>query len=273
MRLVLLTLLAACSATAADRQAAIPARFQGEWNTELEHCGTGLNDSRLRISANRIRFYESGGPVVAVVTQGEFDVALISELSGEGETWLSYNYFRLSADHTYLTDVSNSNSNFVRYRCQISAAKSPGLELEGLSLGMTMEEVIYVKSIPSAVKESPANNGTISYTPDILVSDIEAEKGFRDYFRWSYGQYSAKGFSAKYLLVEFSEDKLVTEIKCLSGCKLLGVTIGMSEESVINKLGAPEQEEIRSGIKTIYYPRMQFSVSLSEKKVISLALK
>ncbi len=118
--LALILALVAGGATAADLQRTVPPRFQGEWNSNLEHCGTGLNDSRLRISANRIRFYESGGPAKAVVTQGEFDLALISELSGEGQTWLSYNLFRLSADHTYMTDVTGE-SKFVRYRCPKSS--------------------------------------------------------------------------------------------------------------------------------------------------------
>lgn len=118
IRSVVLTLmLIAGSAMAAEQQRTVPARFQGEWNENLEHCGTGLNDSRLRISADRIRFYESGGPILAVVTQGEFDLAVIAELSGEGQTWLSYTHFRLSADHTYLTNISDNESSLVRYHC------------------------------------------------------------------------------------------------------------------------------------------------------------
>jgi len=118
IRLVLLSLLlSAGSVSAAEQQREIPARFLGEWNANLKNCGTDLNDSRLRITADRIRFYESGGPVRAVVTQGEFDLALIAELSGEGSAWLSYKHFRLSADHTHLTDVTDNDSGLVRYRC------------------------------------------------------------------------------------------------------------------------------------------------------------
>jgi hypothetical protein len=113
----LVLMLVAVSATAAEQQRAIPARFQGEWNTKLEHCGTDRNDSRLRISADHLRFHESSGPVRAVVTQGEFDLALIAELSGEGETWLFYRHYRLSADHTHMTDVTDKDSALVRYRC------------------------------------------------------------------------------------------------------------------------------------------------------------
>ena len=105
------------SLSAANQQKTIPIRFQGEWNSNLQHCGTGLDDSRLRISADRVRFYESGGPVRAVVTQGEFDLALILELSGEGETWISFSHFRLSPDRSYLSDVTSKESGIVRYRC------------------------------------------------------------------------------------------------------------------------------------------------------------
>ena len=118
---VMVLVVIASSATAAEQSRAVPARFQGEWNANLEQCGTGLNDSRLRISADRIRFYESGGPVRAVVTRGEFDLALIAELSGESESRLSYRHFRLSADHKYLADVTDTDSALVRYRCPMAS--------------------------------------------------------------------------------------------------------------------------------------------------------
>jgi len=118
IRLSLLALaFASGPAVATESLKAVPARFRGEWNADLAHCGTGLNDSRLQIGSGRIRFYESGGPIRAVVTQGEFDLAVISELSGEGQVWLSYRHFRLSADHAYLTDVTGDDSGMVRYRC------------------------------------------------------------------------------------------------------------------------------------------------------------
>jgi len=110
-------LLSAGSASAAEQQREIPARFLGEWNAKLKDCGTDRNDSRLRITADHIRFHESGGPVRAVVTQGEFDLALIEELSGEGSSWLSYTHFKLSADQKSLTDVTDNDSGLVRYRC------------------------------------------------------------------------------------------------------------------------------------------------------------
>jgi hypothetical protein len=89
------------AAIAAESQPSVPARFQGEWISNLKHCGTTLDESRLTIGAERIRFHESGGAIKAVVTQGDSDLALIVELSGEGETWLAYNHFRLSGDQKF----------------------------------------------------------------------------------------------------------------------------------------------------------------------------
>jgi hypothetical protein len=101
---------------AAERQETVPARFLGEWNADLKQCGTDRHDSRLKLEADQIHFHESGGPLRAVVTQGELELALIIEMSGEGETWLACKRFRLSADHARLIDVTD-DSEFVRYRC------------------------------------------------------------------------------------------------------------------------------------------------------------
>lgn len=118
IRLLLMVLIMTAGVTvAAEQQKVVPARFQGEWNAQLKYCGTWRNDSRLRISSDRIWFFESGGPIRAVVTQGDFDLALIAELSGEGQVWLSYRHFRLSDNQNYLTDVSEANTGMVRYRC------------------------------------------------------------------------------------------------------------------------------------------------------------
>jgi hypothetical protein len=54
---------------------------------------------------------------LAVVTCGNFELALIAELFGEGEVWLFYTHFRLSADGTSLTDITDNNPGFARYRC------------------------------------------------------------------------------------------------------------------------------------------------------------
>lgn len=67
----------------------IPAAFQGEWNERVEDCGTGNNDSRLRISASEVRFYESGGRVRGAFLHGPYELIIVLDMSGEGQTWMA----------------------------------------------------------------------------------------------------------------------------------------------------------------------------------------
>jgi hypothetical protein len=115
--LVVLMLFFSGTIASAELQKVMPSQFVGEWNTELKYCGTDGSDSRLIISPGKIQFYESVGPILAIVTQGKSTVVMIAELSGEGETWLSSSHFSLSADKSKLTDTTN-DLNFVRYRCK-----------------------------------------------------------------------------------------------------------------------------------------------------------
>jgi len=104
-------------ASAADLASAIPDRFVGEWNASLADCGTDKNDSLLRIGKNHITYWESGGPVKAVVSEGRDEVALILHLSGEGQTWVATEHFKLSQDGETLTSVKLPGDGFVRRRC------------------------------------------------------------------------------------------------------------------------------------------------------------
>lgn len=103
-------------ATTAEQHQIVPDRFQGEWHSDLENCGT-LAEGGLQMEADRIQFYESTGSIVSVVTQGQSDLALTSELSGEGETWLAQHHFRLSEDGNSLSAIVYGNPSLTRYRC------------------------------------------------------------------------------------------------------------------------------------------------------------
>lgn len=116
--LVLAGLVASPIAAAAQAPTTVPKPFRGEWNATLEDCGTGMNDSRLIIGARDVRYYESGGRVLAAVTRGRFELALVLELSGEGETWMTTAQYALSPDGKKLTDMDQSAEQpMVRYRC------------------------------------------------------------------------------------------------------------------------------------------------------------
>ncbi|MEB3281402.1 MAG: hypothetical protein VKK42_21020 [Lyngbya sp.] len=115
--LTLILMLTTGTATAADQQQTIPAQFWGKWDLDLKSCSSRGSEGSLIISADRIKFYESIGSVRSVVTHGNSDLDLTMELSGEGETWISNYYFRLSDDRKSLTGLTNGNREFVRYRC------------------------------------------------------------------------------------------------------------------------------------------------------------
>ena len=102
-------LLIAVSAVAAERVAKVPQEFVGRW------CNAA-SESLLEIKGNEISFYESQGPIKAIVVNGESEIALIAELSGEGETWLATAQFELSKDKKQLIDPT-TKPPYVRRRC------------------------------------------------------------------------------------------------------------------------------------------------------------
>jgi hypothetical protein len=122
MRLLLGVMLVLVAIPANARTVTIPPRFQGEFNAAPRFCGTGLSDMRLRISATKIRFYESEGTVKSILTQPNGEITILAEYAGEGETWTDMGQFALSSDGRQLT-VRNPSSeqtaqqNTFRIRC------------------------------------------------------------------------------------------------------------------------------------------------------------
>ena len=98
-----------------DPAATIPARFHGEWNADRAACGTGTSETRLRISADEIRFHESVGDVSAVERVGDDVVAVSATYIGEGETWQDERRLTLSPDGASLT--VSGGGDLVRHRC------------------------------------------------------------------------------------------------------------------------------------------------------------
>lgn len=95
--------------------AAIPARFHGEWNSDISACGKP-SLTRLIVSADRLAFYESSGSVRAVDREGERVISVASTYQGEGETWQATRRLSLSPDGDSLT-VSGSGATLTRQRC------------------------------------------------------------------------------------------------------------------------------------------------------------
>jgi len=126
MKFLLASALLAISGSSAASEPAesMPVQFIGEWNAVVADCGTGNNDSVLEIEADHISYWESDGPIRAIVAHGRYEVALIAELSGEGETWLTTAQFKLSPREDKLVSTSIPGREFVRYRCPHSGSRS-----------------------------------------------------------------------------------------------------------------------------------------------------
>lgn len=107
----------------------VPKQFVGLWAGSPASCGSGDDDLILRIGIRDIAYWESEGPIKAVVTRGTNEIALIVELSGEGETWLATARFSLSEDGRQLVDdTTMPGRRLVRYRCSSDANRlDPGL--------------------------------------------------------------------------------------------------------------------------------------------------
>ena len=102
------------SSTTPDRhnEGKIPSAFIGEWNADLAACRTALNDSRLRIEKDRIRFHESDASVRNVVSQSERAVRVTASFVGEGQSWTDTISMTLSSSRNELTI-----EGLARYRC------------------------------------------------------------------------------------------------------------------------------------------------------------
>lgn len=97
----------------------IPLPFRGEWNEDLSACGTGLSDSRLRISANELQFYESTAKPRSVQIHTARAVTVKATFSGDGQTWNSTVKLTLSGSGDDLTI-----EGFTRHRCPLDARKA-----------------------------------------------------------------------------------------------------------------------------------------------------
>lgn len=113
------SMLAAAPLSAAERLGRIPGAFHGLWMAEPRHCHARATDeSWLRIEADRLSFYESSGPVLAVVGRGRDEIGLITELSGEGSTWLHLLRLRLEGSGNRLAmEAVGLEGAAARVRC------------------------------------------------------------------------------------------------------------------------------------------------------------
>lgn len=96
----------------------VPEPWLGEWNANLSACGTFNNDSRLKLSAERIEFWASDGLIRGAFTNGPLEILIVADHSGEGETWLGASHFHMAeSGDSIAMDIGEGAPPFIRYRC------------------------------------------------------------------------------------------------------------------------------------------------------------
>jgi hypothetical protein len=92
---------------------AVPAAFQGVWAATAADCDEPA-ETRLEITADRLRFHESSGAVASVEAKGSDEILVIIPLSGEGGASRRTFRYRLLDGGAGLFDVRNG---LERARC------------------------------------------------------------------------------------------------------------------------------------------------------------
>ncbi len=92
---------------------AVPANFQGVWAATEDDCAAP-SETRLEITAGRMRFYESSGEVGSVEARGGDEVLIVIPLTGEGTRSQRSFRYRLLDGGQRLFDVRNG---LTRIRC------------------------------------------------------------------------------------------------------------------------------------------------------------
>jgi len=107
------------------RNVVIPPPFRGVWWDTLQHCQDELSDTHLRITQDRLTFYESSGSATATRMRRAGEVVITATMEEERERWTQKFVFLLSEDGGTLTDISDPMKPFVRVRCAVAAKHDP----------------------------------------------------------------------------------------------------------------------------------------------------
>ncbi|QJR09887.1 hypothetical protein DSM104443_00937 [Usitatibacter rugosus] len=144
---------------------------------------------------------------------------------------------------------------------------TPQTMYSGLSPGMSPKEVLYIKGYPDNVYLT----GTDNWTEVIRTDAIPKDKTIHNYAEWSFSENPR-------IEVDFAgEPKIVTRIRCYSGDRLcppvVGLSTGVSEETVIAHLGAPATASIEGATKTLDYPDLNLQLWFTKQRLYMVAVK
>jgi len=153
------------------------------------------------------------------------------------------------------------------------------IEYAGLRLGMSPQDVLYIKGYPSGVADEPS--GVVDEAPKqnpfaayISTDKLKPGKSVDDYRQWWYERSHDGSIS-----VTFNPEKTaVIAIECLSldligRCPSLAqVFHGDSEQEVIRKLGPPDASRFEGVLKSLSYRTLGIELTLETERVIKLSI-
>ena len=107
---------------------AIPQAFLGEWNTNLEDCGSLRSESRLVLGPHRASFFSSQAEVVQLQVENPRRIKLTLRFeprpetdhgqgSGAATPFNIQRRYLLSSDLQRLQDISQGEQGMIRWRC------------------------------------------------------------------------------------------------------------------------------------------------------------
>ena len=108
--------LLALPVSAADLTREVPDQFLGDWCTESQQLGEDTGESDIRIGKSEIAYYQSAAKILAAAASGD-ELALIVQLTGDGDTRLATHEFELSSRGDKLTSLRPNGQLVTRRRC------------------------------------------------------------------------------------------------------------------------------------------------------------
>jgi hypothetical protein len=145
----------------------------------------------------------------------------------------------------------------------------PQTQYAGLKLGMSPQDVMYVKGYPPTVLEEDAD---VAWKV-VKTSELAKGKQATDYRHWSYEQYKSN------LNIKFNKERSeVVAISCysedkLTRCPLIGnVSDGTSEKDVFRKLAAQAEQRMEGVSKQLRFPSLGVKLWLTKEEVYMLAI-
>jgi len=150
-----------------------------------------------------------------------------------------------------------------------------------LTLGMTMDEVRYVRGDPEFVVKTYVTRGLTAeeFLNAVQVDDLKHDNDMKTYLTWGFPEKQQP-----WIVVSFDRrTKTLRNIWCFTGidnignsnaCPPLdGVRVGTSEEALVERLGEPSNQSIYGGDKTIDYNQYGLWFLLVRKRVIWMGIE